>query len=454
MQSSISLRTYQSDVLARTTESFRRGHKRPLIVVPCGGGKTVMFASMAESSQRKGKTVWFLVHRRELLDQTIDTFNRFDIHCESIHIGMVATVANQPDRLPRPDFIIFDEGHHASAATWTKITEAHPDAFIAGLTATPCRLDGKPLGAVYDDMIVGITAQELIHQGYLAPYRYYAPAVTDLSALKRRGKDYDAEQAAQLLSERAVFGDVIRHYSEHADGLQAICYCTTINHSKATADAFCAAGIAAIHFDGETPKRERADIIRRYRAGEIRVLCNVDLISEGFDCPDCECCILLRPTMSTALFIQQSMRALRPKPGKTAIILDHVNNYQRHGLPDDDRAWSLTDTVKPPKQYGDDGKLLVRQCPMCYYTYKAGPACCPNCGYKAEPTAQEIKNVREIRLQEIKNRRIEQARQNVTDDTELDQCRTLAEIQTWCKQNGKKPGYGWYVWQNRRKKAI
>jgi superfamily II DNA or RNA helicase len=454
MSGKIILRDYQADILERTQDSFRTLHKRPLIVAPCGSGKTAMFARMAETSQAKGNTVWFLVHRRELLDQTIDTFERFAIPRKTIHIGMVATVANRPERLPKPDFIVFDEGHHASAATWGKIISAYPDAFVVGLTATPCRLDGKPLGAVYDDLVVGITAQELIQQGYLAPYRYFAPAVTDLSALKRKGKDYDAQQAAELLSQRAIFGDVIRHYRDYADGVQAICYCTTIKHSQAMAQAFCDVGISAVHFDGNTPKKERTEIISRYRAGEIKILCNVDLISEGFDCPDCGCCILLRPTMSTALFIQQSMRALRPKPGKTAIILDHVNNYQRHGLPDDDRAWSLSDTVKPQNEYGEDGKLLVRQCPECFFTYETGPAVCPNCGYESVSTAQEIKNIEEIRLKEIKRRRIETAREKVTDETTLEQCRTLAEIQAWCKRNGKKPGYGWYIWTNRRRKTV
>ena len=448
------LRYYQKYILQNVKDSFRRWHKRPLVVAPCGSGKTVVFAAMAQASQNKNNTVWFLVHRKELLDQTLDTFRRFDIPLETIHIGMVATVANRLGTLPEPDLIILDECHHSMAATWNKIIQAYPKAFVIGLTATPCRLDGKPLGAVYDDMIVGITTKQLIFEGYLSEYRYFAPAVADLSALKRKGRDFDAEQAGQLLSERAVFGDVIKHYRTHAYNLQAICYCTTIKHSQAMAMEFCSAGINAVHFDGETPKKQRDEIVQKYRSGEIQILCNVDLISEGFDCPDCECCILLRPTLSTALFIQQSMRALRPKPGKTAIILDHVNNYSRHGLPDDDHEWSLTDTVKPRKEYDEHGKLLVRQCPKCYYTYKTGPSACPNCGNATALTPQEIKNIQAVRLAEIKRNHMETVRESITDETTLDDCHTLAEIQAWCKKNGKKPGYGWYVWQNRRKKVV
>lgn len=416
-------------------------------------GKTVCFASMAQSSQARNKIVWFLVHRTELLSQTIDTFDRFDIPCLSIYIGMVATVVNHLDMFPEPDFIILDEGHHASAATWRKITEAFPDAFITGLSATPCRLDGRPLCEVYDDLIVGISTRELIDQGYLAPYKYFAPAVTDLSALKRRGRDYDAAQAAELLSERAVFGDVIKHYREHSEGLQAICYCSTVAHSERTAEEFRNAGITAVHFDGNTPAAARRDIVSQYRAGHIKILCNCDLISEGFDVPDCHCCILLRPTMSTALFIQQSMRALRPQPGKTAIILDHVNNYQRHGLPDDDREWSLTETVKPRPQYREDGMLSVRQCPVCFGTFKTGPPVCPYCGAPVTMTREEIKNIKEIRLAEVKQRRIETAREKVTDETKLEECRTLAELQAYAKRHGYSSGWAWYIWDGRRKKA-
>ncbi len=451
--SELILRKYQSDILDAVRRSFATGHRRPLVVLSPGGGKTVMFASMAQSSQAKGKTIWFCVHRIELLEQTVETFDRYGIPCNTIHIGMIMTMANHPERYPQPDFIIFDEAHFSMAATWRKITDRFPDAYLVGLTGSPARLDGRPLGAIYDDMVMGITTQELIDQSYLAPYRYFAPAVTDLSSLKRHGSDFDMDQATAMLSERAVFGDVIKHWREYADGLQTICYCSSIKHSTAMAEEFQAAGINAVHFDGTTPDAERRDIVKRFRHGEIKILCNVDLVSCGFDVPDCWCCVLLRPTMSVALFIQQSMRALRPQPNKTAIILDHVNNYQRHGLPDDDREWSLTSTIKPRKEYGEDGLLKIRQCPKCYHTYKSGPPVCPNCGYKTEMTREEIKNVRDIKLAEIKQRRIETARENVTDSTELDECRTLAEIQAYAKRRGYKNGWAWHVWKSRRMKG-
>lgn len=441
--SQLTLRDYQIDIIRRTHESMRT-HKRPVVCLPTGSGKTVLFAWMADQTQRKQNTVWFLVHRRELMEQTIDTFDRFQIPRDRIYIGMVATVANHPDKWPKPDLIIFDEGHHAAATTWGRIIERFPDAWIIGLTATPCRLDGKPLNSIYDDLIVGITPTELIQMGYLSRYRYFAPAVADLSGLKRKGAEFDQDQAAEMLMKRAVFGDVIEHWRKYADGLQTIVYCSSIKHSQATAEAFLADGINAVHFDGTTPAAERQDIVAEFRAGNIKVLCNVDLVGEGFDVPDCWCCVLLRPTTSLGLFIQQAGRALRPQPDKTAIVLDHVGNYTRFGLPDDPREWSMESTVKPGPEYGKDGKLMVRVCQMCYYTFKSGPDCCPKCGAPIAMTRKEIENVKAIRLEEIKQGYRAKADERVKL-LDLNQCRTLTELQAYARQHGMKPGAAWMI---------
>ena len=442
------LRPYQSDSLRRTRQAFLCGFHRPLVVLPTGAGKTVLFAYMASQSQARGKTVWFLVHRRELLDQTIATFERFGIPLRTIYIGMIATYANHPERHPKPDFIIFDEAQHTASATWQKLITRFPDAYIVGLTATPCRLDGKPLGATYDTMIVGVTTGELIQQGYLSPYRYFAPSVSDLSSLKRKGFDFDPESASELLMRRAVYGDVIESYRKYADGLQTICYCSSIKHSIAMADEFVKAGINAVHFDGNTPAAERRQIVQDFRDKKIQILCNVDLISEGFDVPDCWCCILLRPTMSTTLAIQQEGRALRPQPGKTAIILDHVGNYARHGLPDDPREWSLNSTLKPPQQYKQDGTLAVKQCPECFFTFPSGPDKCPNCGAEIKKTRQEIENIKKIHLEEIKHEYRQKAAAAVRGK-DVSDCKNLTELQAYAKQHGYKSGWAWYQAKSR-----
>lgn len=442
------LRPYQQDVIKMLRGSWQQGHKRNIIVLPCGAGKTAVFAYMAEQAQNNGKTVWFLVHRTELLSQTIATFERFGIPTDKIIIGMVGTVANKINKYPTPDFIVFDECHFSAAATWQKIISAYPKAFITGLTATPCRLDGKPLGAIYTDLLVGITAQQLIDMGYLSKYKYYAPCVSDMSTVKIKGKDYDSQSAAELLSQKAVFSNVIDSYRKYADGMQTICYCSSISHSEATAEAFRDAGINAVHFDGNTPAKQREQIIQDFRDKKISILCNVDLISVGFDCPDCWCCILLRPTLSTALYIQQACRALRPAENKTAIILDCVNNYQRHGLPTDDREWSLSAEYKPPKQTDPDGKLSVRVCDSCFCTFPSTENICPVCGKEYKLTHKEIQNIQEIQLQEIKQAEAERKEKfrehckSEVKDKDISECKNLSEIMAWCKSNGRKSGYG------------
>lgn len=445
------LRPYQEEIICKIKKSWKQGHKRNIVVLPCGAGKTVVFAYMAEQTTKNNKSVWFLVHRQELLTQTVETFKRFGIPLDNILIGMVGTVANHLSDYSEPDFIIFDECHFSAAATWQKIISTYPNAYITGLTATPCRLDGKPLGAIYSDLIVGITANELIEMGYLSKYKYYAPCVSDMSTVKIKGKDYDAQSAAELLSQKAVFGNVINSYREYADGLQTICYCSTIAHSEATAEAFRLAGIEAVHFDGNTPTKEREKIITDFRNGKIKILCNVDLISVGFDCPDCWCCILLRPTLSTALYIQQACRALRPAENKTAIILDCVNNYQKHGLPTDNREWSLISDYNPPRQTDKDGKFSVRVCEECYATFPSTVNICPVCGKEYLLTRKEIQNIQEIQLQEIKQAEQERKEKfknkcaEAVKDKDISDCKNLSEIMAWCKANGKKPGYGYIM---------
>lgn len=438
----IKLRDYQQNIISDCRNALRQGYKHPLVCAPCGSGKTCIFVFMAEQAQSRGLKVVIIVNRQELFQQTIDTFARYKIELKTIRVVMAITYANHIKEETEPDLIITDEAHLSVAKTWIKIYEAFPNANVFGFSASPCRLDGSPLGKVYDKLITGISTKELIQQGYLADYEYYAPTVASLAGLKSRGGDYDAKEATELLSTKAVFGDVIKHYKKYADGLQTICYCSSIKHSEAMAEEFRTAGINAVHFDGNTPKEQRKQIVQDFRDKKIQILCNVDLISVGFDVPDCWCCILLRPTKSTALFIQQSCRALRPQEGKTAIILDHVNNYKRHGLPDMDRAWSLDAKVKPKRKH-EESEINIRQCPKCFFTHEYALAC-PHCGY--------VYPIKERTLDEIKTAHLEQIKGIVLDYTTPNECQTLQELQAYAKNHNFKPGWAWY--QAKRRKII
>ena len=340
--------------------------------------------------------------------------------------------------------ILVHNCHHSKATTYRKIYDAFPNAHRLGVTATPVRLDGSGLGDVNDILVEGVSAKWLIEHHYLAPYDYYAPSIADLTGIKIQHGEYETKSVEKALLRTAVFGDAIKHYRQLADGKQAICYCVSVNHSYAMAEEFKANGIAAEHIDGTTPKEQRDHIIERYRRGEITILCNVDLISEGFDVPDCECAILLRPTKSLTLYIQQSMRCMRYKKGKRAIIIDHVGNYARHGMPDADRKWDLHAKKAAKKQEKQAEDLKIKQCPECYYTFEPpsfGRAVCPACGYMFPKQERSVEHEEDTELKQITG--------FVLDYDSPDQCRNMHELQQYAKKMGYKPGWSYYQGKKR-----
>ena len=325
--------------------------------------------------------------------------------------------------------IIFDEAHHSTSTTWTRIIDAFPDVYIIGLTATPARLDGRQLGDIYQAMTVGISAKELIAKGYLCQYDYYAPKINlEDASYKIKGSDYDMLSVEEEFNKKAIYGDVLKYIDKSR---KTIIYCPTINYSKQLVSHI---GDIAKHFDGDTPHNERDDIIRKFKNGEIRVLSNVNLIGEGFDCPDCDTVILLRPTMSITLYIQQSMRCLRPAEHKRAIIYDLVGNVFRHGLPDDDREWSLTKSIK---QHKHTDIILIRECKNCMRVYSGVQRICPYCGFDNGKTLKEIETETKVELQ-----RIEQLEKKERK-AEVNRCRDFKSLYELAKQRGYKNPAGW-----------
>ena len=280
------------------------------------------------------------------------------------------------------------------ASTYWKIVRSAPNAYIVGLTASPVRTDNKPLGSLYETLVEGVTIRWLIDNKYLAPYEYYSVTVADLSAMS------DCNDAASFLMKPAVYGKVIDEWRKLAGDLPTVVYCASVKHSRETAEAFCEAGVVAVHFDGTTPYQERKRIVDSFRNGEIQVLCNCDLISMGFDMPDIGCVVMLRPTQSASLYIQQSGRALRYKPGKTAVIIDAVANFARFQLPDEPYEWSLDVPIKQRKEIDESGNFYIRTCDKCFKVFKTAPIC-PYCGATYPLHPREIKAHEEIELQRI-----------------------------------------------------
>ncbi len=387
------LRDYQQDLYNKTVSSFKQGYRRPLVVAPCGAGKSYLFAEMA---RRTNGEVLVLVHRNELKQQHMELFQNLGI------TARVETYQTEYKRLgcyPNPRLLIVDEAHLSRSNTWQKIIEYY-DTFTVGFTATPVRLDGRPLGDIFDTLITGVDVRWLIENKRLAPYEYYAPTTVDTSGVKTVAGDYVVSDLERLMNERAIYGDIVENYKRFAPGERTIVYCVSVQHARSVAEIFREAGFKSESLSADTPAAVRKRIIGDFRSGELTVLCNCTLLSEGISIDEISCVILLRPTESVALGIQQMMRSMRYLPGKTAKIIDCVGNYTRVGLPDDDREWSLDKPVPKRRTTDENGNFYIRCCPECYMTFATAPVC-PFCGSEYPLHPREIQAKQEIELQRI-----------------------------------------------------
>jgi DNA repair protein RadD len=451
----LTLRPYQSAIIDRLRVSLR-SHRAVLLQLPTGGGKTVLTAAMIGAAAAKGHRCHFHVHRQELIDQTIDTFKASDIPhgviaagyapnpFQPVQIASIDTLRHRLGRVRKPTLCVWDEAHHLGAKGWRRIMDAWPDAVHVGLTATPERLDGKGLDECFDAMVQGPTTAELIAAGFLSPYRLFAPSRPDLSGVATRAGDYASDQAAAAMDKPTITGDAIQHYLRLARDRRAVAFCVSVQHSQHVAAEFRAAGVVAWHIDGKTERAERRQAIDAFRRGEIKVLTNVGLVSEGFDLDSIEGIIALHPTQSLALWLQQVGRALRPMAGKThALILDHAGNTMRHGLPDDEREWSLQGRAGQ-RGGGGDRSDAIRQCKYCYRVFKPAPVC-PSCGRPVEGQQREVEQV-DGDLAEIDP--VEMRRQRAQEQAGA---RTLDELVTLGRARGMRHPEKWagHVWSAR-----
>ena len=437
-----------------------RGCKAILYTAPTGSGKTALTAHMLHRAASKGMRSLFVVHRRELIKQSIDAFNKEDLphgiisagFIESPHhrvqLASVQTLARRIARYPEPTLIVWDEAHHLAARSWNEIFGRYANCYHVGLTATPERLDGKGLGGYFKEMVVGPSIRTLTAQGYLSPYKLYAPGNVNLQGVHTRMGDYEKRELSSVVDKPSITGNAIEHYKRLCWGRRAVVFCASVTHSKNVVDQFNAAGIAAAHIDGETPDAERDERIDMFKKGNIQVLSNVEIFGEGFDVPAIEAAILLRPTQSLGYYLQQVGRALRPSALKDqAVILDHVGNWSRHGLPDDEHAWNLQGRPQDSRKEGVSG-VSVRVCPSCF---AAQPGGIPICKYCGNPFPIKVREVRQVEgeLQEIK---AEIARKQARRAQGMAQ--SMQELYEIGKARGMKNPRGWayYVFKSRQAK--
>ena len=432
----IELRDYQQDLYDKTLTAFRNGHKRVLVTVGCGAGKSYIFAKMAERT--KGP-VLVLTHRRELLEQTGQLFQEHGI---AARIEMILTEANRLGQYERPALIITDEAHLSRSNSWMKVLDYY-NTYTVGFTATPVRLDGKPLGDIYDELVTGVSVRWLIENQRLAPYEYYAPTIVETEGLRVQAGDYIVKDLECLMTERAIYGDVIKSYQRFAPGERSIVYCVSVKHARETADAFNSAGIRSEFLSAGTPPGRRKEILDAFRRGEFTVLCNVGIISEGVSIDEVSCCILLRPTESHALYWQQGMRSMRYQPGKVAKIIDCVGNYTRNPLFDADVEWDLNQSLRKRPAINSEGDFHIRSCPKCFKVFKTAPVC-PYCGHEYPLHPREIRAHKEVELARITEEQATEAeRKRKQARAEQGRARTFPELLAIGRERGYSNPAAW-----------
>ena len=365
------LRPYQSDLLDRINKSWFSGTRSIVCQLPTGGGKTILFSTVVHEANQKGLKCLVLAHREELIKQAADKLEiitndpvgiikagyptNYD---RDIQVASVQSLTRRLNHCPEFDLIIVDEAHHSTANSYRTILNRLPAAKVLGVTATPIRLDGKGFRGIFDELICGVTVSELIEAGSLSQYKYFATETSmSVEGVGKRQGDFKAEDVARANPVEGLAGDVVKSYRDYLDGKQAVIFCINVEHSIAIAEHFKAAGIIAHHLDGTTDPRERAEVMTQFRDKRIQVLTNCALFDEGLDIPSLDGVILARPTQSLSRFLQMVGRALRPCEGKDrAIIIDLAGNYERLGMPDDTRVWTLDGLEKKPRK----GSKLVR----------------------------------------------------------------------------------------------
>ncbi len=457
------LRPYQTRALDGLRRHLGSGKRRVLLVSPTGSGKTTIAAEMIRSATARGNRVLFLAHRRELIQQCSDRLDQFGVEHGVImgthprhmpwlpvQVASVQTLARRMTRAdgtphpsrPTPDLVIIDEAHHARAGTYLGILKEFPGVASVGLTATPWRGDGKGLGELFEASVIAATPAELIGEGHLVHFSGFSYEIPDLDGVRVKGNDYDGLELAQCMSTAKMVGGIVEKYLEHAAGKRAVVFAVSVEHSQKIAAEFVAAGIAAEHLDGEAPNELRAAILARLASGATLVVSNVGVLTEGWDCPAVEVCILARPTKSCGLFMQMVGRALRPFAGKElARIHDHAGCMVEHGTPDMDRDYSLEADSKKAKKSSGPAVLV---CPACMCTCPHGADVCPECGEVFEVR----KRGREVMLVEGVAMTIDQIRalhashaETVSRATMTDKAAEWKRLDAVRRRKGFQPGF-------------
>jgi superfamily II DNA or RNA helicase len=378
--------------------------RRVILCSPVGSGKTVLASYIIQSSRKNFDTkILFVAHRKELIDQTVSQLARWGV----TEVGVIRADDERTNRLmpvqvasiaslvrrsaPMADIVFIDECHRSAAESYRKLLDLYPGAVILGLTATPCRADGKPL-ASFDAICPVATYSELIQDKFVvAPRCFGSVHAPDLKKVHTVAGDYVLDELEDEMMRVDVLGDVLAEYQVRAEGRRTLIFATTVKHSLAIHKQFHAAGVRIAHVDASTPEEDRDAIGKRLREGDLDVVTNVGIFTEGYDEPCVKCVILARPTKSLTLFVQMCGREMRPWNDVTPILIDLGENLCRHGFPHEDRVWSLDGSAhtkeRPPTK-----------CIVCRAFIRHYP--CPECGHAPPVTPKEVRVASDVQLEE------------------------------------------------------
>jgi len=466
----IELRQYQFGAVEKVREAIRtlmaQGKRQIaiLLVAPTGSGKTVIGSHILHSAFQKGKMSLFIAHRRELIKQCSKKLELFGLDHGILMAGeppsmlaetQIASIQTFARRIvkdmkltaPLADVIMIDEAHHATSDSYLALKDIYPDGIFIGLTATPCRSDGRGLGKYFDCLIEVATPQELIDMGFLVDTKIVAPRLPDLKGVRTVKGDFEEKELQKRME--PMIGDLVRDWKQYAAGRSTLVFAVTVAHSVWIKERFENHGITCEHVDAQTPMEKRDRIFDDFLNGRLQVLTNVGIATEGTDLPIASCAILARPTKSYGLYLQMAGRICRTHPGKTdALIIDHSGNVYRHGFPQDAGGWELDEkfsmTEKNQQRLEKESNpITCREC-FCVYTKQLH---CPACG--ALPTKKGIS----LAMEEGRLYHIERKKKQKTELLTMEQ---KAEWHGMLKSYELAKGYrnGWAANKYREKFGV
>ena len=464
-------RPYQIQAIADLRASVAGGHRSPVLVMATGGGKTIVAAHLIQGAVSKGRKVLFLAPRRELIFQTAEKLTALGIPhgimmagerpsmMPDVQVASVPTLYHRffksaegliPRDLPPADLIVIDEIHASMSAMTRAILDAYPKAVRIGLTATPARSDGRGLGEICDDMVLGPSVADLTAMGMLASLRYFGADKADLSKVRIQAGDYHQGDLGEAMNKPKLVGDVVQNWLRLCPDRLTVVFAVNRAHAKALQEEFDRAGVSAGYIDGETAKDERHEIFAAMESGAMRVLCSVEVVSMGWDMPQASCGIVARPTKSIARYLQMIGRIMRIHPGKQdAWVIDHSGVVDELGFADDPQPWSLDGKEKiQDRKAKEKTEPKPIECHQCHTVFRPQKLC-PGCGHDVGGLASKAIAAHEAELAEIDRKTRKSLAKTYTME---DKQRWWSGIVYMARDRGKS--HGWMLAQYRSRFGV